>query len=233
MSVVARPSAPGLLQAVVFDFDGVIADSEPLHFRALQAALETRGIALGEEEYYGTLLGYDDVMAMEVLGRNHGLALDAASRAALIADKTARFAALQASSDSLFPGAADCVARLGARVPLAIASGARRDEIERTLRRAGLSSAFRAIVAAGETPTGKPAPDPYARAAALLGVAPSRAVAIEDSRWGLDSARAAGLRAVGVAHSYSVAELAPHADLVVEALEELNIETLERLVRGS
>src|ERR687896_701927 len=133
MSSVPRSSAPGLLQAVVFDFDGVIADSEPLHFRALQAALETRGIALGEDEYYGTLLGYDDVMAMEVLGRNHGLALDAA--------KVARFAALQASSDSLFPGAADCVARLGARVPLAIASGARRDEIERTLRRAGMSSA--------------------------------------------------------------------------------------------
>lgn len=226
-----RPPASGLLQAVVFDFDGVIADSEPLHFRALQAALRAHGIALEADEYYGTLLGYDDAAAMDVLARSHGLALDAATRAAFVADKVARFAALQAASDCLFPGAVDCIARLGARVPLAIASGARRDEIERTLARAGLRSAFRAIVAAGDTARGKPAPDPYARAAALVRVEPSRAVAIEDSRWGLDSARAAGLRAVGVTHTYSAAELAPHADLVVASLDEIDIECLERLVR--
>jgi beta-phosphoglucomutase-like phosphatase (HAD superfamily) len=171
---------------------------------------------------------------MDVLARKHGLALDACT--AIVADKAARFAALQASSDCLdclFPGAAGCIARLGAAVPLAIVSGARRDEIERTLAHAGLSATFRVIVAAGDAPRGKPAPDPYARAASLLGVAPSRAVAIEDSRWGLDSARAAGLRAVAVTHSYPAAELAPHADLVLASLEEVTVDALRKLVEGS
>jgi beta-phosphoglucomutase len=218
------------LQAVVFDFDGVLADSEPLHLRALQEVLAARGIALGPEEYYATLLGFDDAEALEVLSRARGLTLDADERRAINTDKAARFAALQASSDALFPGAASLVTRLGAAVPLAIASGARRDEITRTLAHAQLTPAFRTIVASGETPRGKPAPDPYARAVGELGVDPSRAVAIEDSRWGLDSARAAGLRAVGITHSYPAHELAPHADLVVASLNEITLRSLEELL---
>jgi beta-phosphoglucomutase len=218
------------LQAVVFDFDGVLADSEPLHLRALQEALAARGIMLGPEEYYATLLGFDDSEALEVLSRNRGLPLDAEARRAINTDKAARFAVLQASSETLFPGAAALVARLGAAVPLAIASGARREEIARTLAQAKLVSAFRAIVASGETPRGKPAPDPYARATRELGVDPSRAVAIEDSRWGLDSARAAGLRAVAITHSYPAHELAPHADRLVASLDEISVGLLDELL---
>jgi HAD superfamily hydrolase (TIGR01509 family) len=218
------------LQAVVFDFDGVIADSEPLHLRALQGALAARGIALSAREYYSTLLGYDDMASLEVLARTRNIELDAGLRADILNDKAARFAMLQAAGDPLFPGAAATVARLAAAVPLAIASGARRDEIERTLARAGLASAFLVIVAAGSTPQGKPAPDPYVRAAELLEIDPSRAVAIEDSRWGLDSARGAGLKAIAITHSYPARELKPHADLVVSSLEEITVETLDRLL---
>jgi beta-phosphoglucomutase len=226
-----RPPTPGLLQAVIFDFDGVVADSEPLHFRALQDVLAARGIALTADEYYGSLLGYDDVAAMEVLERMRNLHLDRHERAALIAAKVGRYAELQASGELLCAGAADCIARLGAAVPLAIASGARRDEIERSLDRAGLTSAFPIIVASGDTPRGKPSPDPYARAVALLGAEPSRSVAIEDSRWGIESARVAGLRAVAVTHSYPASELAS-ADLVVRCLDDVTIERLEALVGG-
>jgi beta-phosphoglucomutase len=217
------------LQAVVFDFDGVLADSEPMHMRALQEALAARGVALGEEEYYATLLGFNDAEALQVLSRARGLSLDAVAQEAINADKAVRFAALQAANDALFPGARALVARVGAVVPLAIASGARRDEITRTLVHAGLTSAFRTIVASGETPRSKPAPDPYALAVTRLGVDAARAVAIEDSRWGLESARGAGLRTVGITHSYPADELRPHADLVVTALDEISIGLLETL----
>ncbi|MGH9311981.1 MAG: HAD family hydrolase, partial [Vicinamibacterales bacterium] len=186
-------------------------------------------VALGAEEYFAALLGFDDTQALETLSRSRGLALDAAALRAINADKAARFAALQAAGDPFFPGAAALVARLGAAVPLAIASGARREEIARTLAHAKLTSAFRTIVAAGETPRGKPAPDPYACVVERLGVDPSRAAAIEDSRWGLESARAAGLRAVAITHSYPAHELAPHADLVVASLDEISVRSLEEL----
>lgn len=217
------------LQAVVFDFDGVIADSEPLHLRALQEALSVRGIVLGEEEYYATLLGFNDVEALEILARARGISLDAVARSSINEDKAVRFAALQAANDVLFPGARALVARLGAAVPLAIASGARREEITRTLAHAGLTSAFKTIVASGETPRSKPAPDPYAQAVSRIAVSPSRAVAIEDSRWGLESARAAGLRTVAVTHSYPADELRPYADLVVTTLDEISITSLDEL----
>jgi beta-phosphoglucomutase-like phosphatase (HAD superfamily) len=216
---------------VVFDFDGVIADSEPLHLRALQEALASRGVRLDADEYYAQLLGYDDGAALDVLVEARALPWNARERAAVVADKTARFEALQAREDALFAGAAACVARLGATVPLAIASGARRAEIDRTLARVGLAAAFRAIIAAGDTLRGKPSPDPYARAVALLAVDPSRAVAIEDSRWGLQSASAAGLRTVGVTHSYPPSELAM-ADLVVSSLNEITVERLTALIRA-
>jgi beta-phosphoglucomutase len=218
------------LEAVVLDFDGVIANSEPLHLRALQEALAARGIALDEEEYYATLLGFNDVEALDVLARGRGLSLDAAAQRSINADKAVRFAALQAANEMLFTGATAMIARLGAAVPLAIASGARRDEITRTLAHAGLASAFRTIVASGETPQSKPAPDPYALAVKRLGVSPSRAAAIEDSRWGLESARAAGLRTVAITHSYAADELRPYADLVVASLDEITLPVLDQLV---
>ena len=105
------------------------------------------------------------------------------------------------------------IRRLAARCPLAIASGAIRPEIERVLQREGLLVDFQTIVAAGDTPVSKPAPDPYARAVELLSaatgvaLAPGECVAIEDSRWGLESARAAGLRTMAVAHTYPAAVL--------------------------
>jgi beta-phosphoglucomutase-like phosphatase (HAD superfamily) len=126
-------------------------------------------------------------------------------------------------------------------VPLAIASGAKREEIDLVLRTHGLRHAFEVIVAAGETPRSKPAPDPYVRAVERLrevgalpegGDGTSRCVAIEDSRWGLVSARHAGLRCVGITTSYTAAEL-DVADLVVDRLEEVTLERLNELVSAS
>jgi sugar-phosphatase len=120
-------------------------------------------------------------------------------------------------------------------VPIAIASGALSHEIEDVLDRTGLRSCFAAIVGADHTERSKPAPDPYIEAFARLQVSASRAllpgrtVAIEDSRWGLESARAAGLRCVAVTNTYSASELDAHADLVVPGLSAMRLDVLDEL----
>ena len=128
----------------------------------------------------------------------------------------------------LYPGAAACARTLASVWPVGIASGAMRHEIELMLRGARLSDTFKFIVAAGETDRTKPAPDPYLRAAELHGVAPEACVAIEDSHWGLQSARTAGMRTVAITHTYKRGDLLPHADVVVDSLGEITPE----FVRG-
>jgi beta-phosphoglucomutase-like phosphatase (HAD superfamily) len=117
-------------------------------------------------------------------------------------------------------------------MPIAIASGARGDEIRRVLAREDLLACFTAIVAAEDTPVSKPAPDPYLRALTELASAAGRllareCVAIEDSHWGLESARAAGLRTVAVTTTYRAAELV--ADLTIPSLDAMDLDLMSRL----
>ncbi|HXH07338.1 MAG TPA: HAD family phosphatase [Vicinamibacterales bacterium] len=215
-------------QAIVFDFDGVLVDTETLHLRSAQEALAALGLELDEKEYYARYVGFDDEEMFRQLAADRHLRLGEAQLARLLATKVRRFAELQERA-ALVPGAAACVRRLAAVAPLAIASGARRDEIERLLVRTGLAGAFTAIVAAGETPRGKPAPDPYARAVALLGADARCAVAIEDTPAGLESARAAGLRCIGLTTTFA-RELLDGADAVVASLDEVTPALLAELV---
>jgi HAD superfamily hydrolase (TIGR01509 family) len=224
-----------VLRAIVFDFDGVIANSEPLHFRAFRDVLADRGVALTEADYYARYLGYDDLGAFRAIASDSGRAWTPSELAALTSDKALRMEALERDASVLFPGAADAIRRAAAAVPIAIASGALGAEIRRVLDGAGLAGYFSAIVAAEDTAAGKPAPDPYRRAVALVGeatgseLAPGECVAIEDSRWGIASARAAGLRTVGVTSSYDANELR-EADMIVKSVAELDIAVLQRLL---
>jgi beta-phosphoglucomutase-like phosphatase (HAD superfamily) len=120
----------------------------------------------------------------------------------------------------LFPGAAAAVERLAGRCPLAIASGALRAEILRTLSRERLDRYFQVVVGAEDVPAGKPAPDPYLRAVEQLSA--------EDSQWGIASAQAAGLRTVGITHTYAAEALAG-AELVVASLDLLTWDLLSSL----
>ena len=216
------------VQAVVLDFDGVIADTEPIHFGAFRQVLAGAGYALTLEDYTDRYLGFDDDGAFRAVASDQGRPLTDERVAELLRRKSRLMDAALAADDVLFPGAAEAIRALSSVLPLAIASGALRAEITDVLRRAGVLSAFRAIVAAGDTAAAKPAPDPYAKAVALLGVPPSRSVAVEDSRWGLESARAAGLRTIAVATSYPAHALAG-ADLVVPDLASVTLERLARL----
>ena len=224
------------LAAVIFDFDGVLADSEPVHLHVFQTVLDQIGITLTAEEYYAKYLGYSDRDAFIHVLRDRGHDVGEAELASLLETKTGLFP--QAIGEhALYAGAAACVARIGAAVPIAIASGALRHEIELILDRSGLREQFPLIVAAGETPRSKPAPDPYARAFELLcerstlgsDVVAADVVAIEDSEWGLQSARGAGLRTMAVLTSYTREHL-PSAEDVVPSIADVTIERREQLV---
>ena len=215
------------LRAIVFDFDGVIANSEPLHFQAFRDVLAVEGLALSERDYYDRYLGFDDVGVFRAVGVETMRIDD------LVKQKAVRLEALERDVSILFPGAAAAVRRLAASVPLAIASGAIAAEIHRVLEREKLSQFFVTVVSAEDTPKSKPAPDPYLRAVAKLDAAcgghlsPQECVAIEDSRWGLESARTAGLRTVGITHTYAAGTLV--ADLVLDALDRLEIGSLRSI----
>jgi beta-phosphoglucomutase len=222
------------LQAIVFDFDGVIANSEPLHLLAFQHTLADEGIELHAEEYFRRYLGYDDVGMFATLARDRGLAMTDQEIAALVARKGDKLSDLMHAGAVLFPGAREFIVAAAGAVPVAIASGALRHEIDEIIQAAGLAAHFPIIVASGDTPESKPSPAPYrlaferlqARAGGMLD--PRRVVAIEDSRWGLESAAGAGLRCVGVTNSYPAHEL-PGAELVVDGLQGLSLAMLDRL----
>ena len=224
---VAPPAA-----AVVFDFDGVLVDTEAMHLAAFQEVFAARGWPLDAREYFGEYLGYDDRALVRLYGARHERAIEAADVETLVARKADVFQQRVAGGQVLYPQARDAVRRLGERFPLAVATGSFRDEVVAILTAAGLIDAFSAVVAADDVARPKPAPDTYAAAVARIGVEPARAVAIEDSAGGLSSARAAGLRTIGLTTTSHQSRLAPHADVVLASLDDVTVERIERLIAG-
>jgi beta-phosphoglucomutase-like phosphatase (HAD superfamily) len=224
------------LRAVVFDFDGVIANSEPLHFKGYRDVLAPEGVTLGESEYYTRYLGFDDVGAFEAIAADHALSWSADTIARLVARKAARLEELEREGSILFPGAREAIVRLAGACPIAIASGALGHEITRVLERTQLASFFTTIVSAEDTPASKPAPDPYRLAVERLrdvtkiALTPGECVAIEDSVWGLLSARAAGLRTIAITHTYAAETLTASSDAIVTHLDQLTIEYVRSVV---
>jgi beta-phosphoglucomutase-like phosphatase (HAD superfamily) len=217
-------------RAVVFDFDGVLADTEGLHLRAFKSALDPLGFTLSRDDYYERFIGYNDHDLVRALSADQGRVLKASDYDEIIAAKSREYWRLLNTGDVLCDGAAACVARLGARYRLAIASGAMHEEIDAILAANRLSSAIAVIVGADDVKKGKPSPEPYATAVAALGVKPSRAVAIEDTPMGLWSAESAGLRRIGITTSLTAAHLREDADAIVDHLDEVTIELVDGLI---
>jgi beta-phosphoglucomutase len=221
------------LQAIVLDFDGVIADTEPLHYEACRDVLAPYGVTLTAEEYTERYIGIADRKALVDMAQAHGLEIGAEVLDALIARKAEVLRHVLSDTRPIYPGVVGVLRQWAAEVPLAIASGALRNEIELVLNVAGVADTVQVIVSANDVRRSKPAPDPYVKALDLLaphiaGLEPSRTVAIEDSRWGIQSARAAGMRVVAVTTSFPRAELAD-ADLVVDTLPSLTLAALDAL----
>ena len=223
------------LAAIIFDFDGVIANSEPLHFQAFRDEVAMRGIVLTESAYYRDFLGFDDAGAFRAIGHQHRIEWSDGQIAEMVASKAERIELLESRVSILFPGAADAVRRAAAAVPIGIASGALTAEIQRTLERERIAEFFAVVVGADQTTSSKPAPEPYQHALALMGsrlhtsLQSSDCVAVEDSHWGLESARVAGLRTIGVAQTYA-AEALRGADLIIATIADLDVDQARQLI---
>lgn len=220
------------MKAVLFDFDGVLVNSEPLHYRALRGCLLPEGIDVGEAEYARFYLAYDDWEAIRIALERHGIRYDPERVQALAERKAQLFDELLATVP-LFPGARELVEALAREVPIAIASGALRSEIERILQPSGLRPLFGAVVGADDVERCKPDPEPYLTAMMRLRprapeLRPQDCVVIEDTMPGIASALAAGMKVVAVAQTYAADRLRA-AHLVVDSVAALDVEGLRQL----
>lgn len=219
-----------MLKAIIFDCDGVIADSEPLHLRAFQQTLAEEGITITKEEYLRHYLAFDDrgCFLRAFADRERPTAEKLAE---LISRKAACIEPMMRSELQLFAGAVDLIRRAAKKYPLAVASGALRHEIEIILECGGVKDCFLAVVSAEDVSRGKPDPESFLKAHALLNARSARPIAtqeclvIEDSLHGIEAARAAGMPVLAVATSYPIEELSK-ADLAVERLDGLSLEEL-------
>jgi len=203
-----------LLSAIIFDFDGVIADTEPLHFAGFRQTLAEIGISLTESDYYANYLGYDDRDCFIAALNAYQRLTDSATLAQLMQRKAHAY--LESVKDHLviFPGVREFVHEAASAYPLAIASGALRHEIEVILERAGLRNQFLHITSAEDVTRGKPDPQPFLHALnALNRLHPEQAITaesclvIEDSIPGIRGAKTAGMKVLAVANTHSTQDL--------------------------
>ena len=228
------------LEAVVFDCDGVLVDSEPLHYQAFQAVLGPLGLGHSYDAYLERYIGFDDRDAFLEAFRENGRKLDDAALARLIREKEEVLQGIIAQGVSGFPGVVALVRELAAnRVPLAVASGALRQEVNGFIKALGLTGFFTVIVSADEVARSKPHPETYLKVLehfrndqAMADLDPRSCIAIEDTPAGIASAKEAGLYVIGVTNSFREDQL-PGADQVVASLEELDLSQLEQLLGAS
>ena len=183
------------MDAVIFDCDGTLVDSEPLACRSWERLLGDRGYALTDADYAAVLgLPYD-----RVHGFFAGRVELPCSAVVWVEFSRALFELIDTELEP-FADALETVAALAdSGVPMAVASSSPRERLDRSLARAGLTRTFTVTVAGDEVPRGKPAPDMYLDAARRLGVTPAACVAVEDTLPGVASALAAGMTVVGIA----------------------------------
>jgi len=230
---------PGMFQASVFDFDGVLVDSEGLHFAAIRDEAEALGVEVDEPLYNRVFIGFDDrdtfraVLAMRAGGPPDPDAVphDEHELAEICRRKQARFERRVAQGIEPLPGVRELLEEVVGRMPLAIASGATRRDIDAVLDRLGWRGRFEAIVTADDVARSKPHPRTYALAVDRLATRhgrdlfPGDCLAVEDTATGLTSARDAGLRTLGVCTTGPAEHLA-RADRVAPSLDGV---TLTRL----
>ena len=221
-----KPFSLPRTEAVLFDFDGILVDSEPMHYRAFTEVLDPLGLGFPWEAYVEIYMGFDDCDAFREAYRAKGIDLDDANLGKLVAAKSEAFLRGLSAGVTTYPGAVPLIETLSAAgFPLALCSGALRSDIDPILAQLGVARRFDVIVSADDVRRSKPDPESYAlafgrlseRHPALL-TAPEMSVAVEDTPAGIRSAKGAGLRALAVTNSYGAGDLA-EADWVVGSLE--------------
>jgi beta-phosphoglucomutase len=227
-----------MLRAIIFDFDGVIADSEPIHFAVFQGVLGEKGWFLSQEEYYANYLGYDDKGCFAAFLAAHGHPVTQATIDDLVGRKAAAYFDYIKKRSVIFPGVCELIHEAATRHPLAVCSGALRHEIEFILEQAGVRKAFEHITSAEDVMHGKPNPEGFLHALAALNrqgagrfIAPGECLVIEDSLPGIRGAHAAGMKVLAVANTHRVEEL-EEADAVTSSLADVTLPELSHRLWG-
>jgi beta-phosphoglucomutase len=225
-----------MLSAIVFDFDGVLVDSEPLHYRAFHTVAQQFGIEFSYQEYLERYVGYDDRDGFKAIVSVAGLsrlAKDQALIAKLCEEKAVAFEEAVDIKIELIPGIEGFVRHVRTHVPLAIASGATRRDIELVLKKLQWMTWFDPIVTADDVVRSKPDPQTYRLAVDRLAkkysqtmIRPDCCLAIEDTLAGLESARGAGLKTLAL-DTNRQCQRKGVADRVVQSIEGVTINTLK------
>jgi len=224
-----------MLRAVILDFDGVITDSEILHLRAFNQSLVPYGIEISTKEYYTNYLGFSDFDCYKALIDNGLLKIDERQIDDIIKKKSKFFEELTRTEGQTIEGVHEFLQMLeDNNIPMAICSGSLLVEIEVMLQESGLRHFFTEIVSAEQVKKGKPHPDGFLLSLKKLNkkchppIAANECIVIEDSHWGLQAGKAAGMHTVAVTNSYDAEQLSL-ADKIVSRLNKLTINDLQQL----
>lgn len=223
------------LKAVIFDFDGVISDSEPSHFAATNKVVEKFAVQLDRNQYYSEFLGYTDYQMFQAINEKYSLGLNDSEIENLIRQKAIFFEQIIRQADHLIKGIPQFIKILKTSgIKIGIYSGASSDDIELMLENSGFREFFDVIVSADDVEKGKPDPEGYVKALNIINkksdtqIPPSQCIVIEDSHWGIAAAKKAGMRIIGVTNSYPANEL-EDADLIINSVSDLKISDLNKL----
>ena len=210
-------------RAAIFDFNGTLSDDEPILYRIYAEMFEAHGRPLTQREYIDELAGHSEE---EIIGS--WLGRDRPDFPELMAERIARYRDATRDGSTVYPEVREAVRWAAERVPVAIVSGAAREEILPAVEAAGLEPLLRAIVAADDVVLGKPHPEGYLRALELLGdgLLPGDVLVFEDTEVGVASAKAAGMVCVGITRTLGAARLAAADELI----PELDLAVVQRLL---
>jgi beta-phosphoglucomutase len=226
-----------LLRAVIFDFDGIIVDSEPLILKLTQQMAAQEGWTVSEEEYYRDYLALDDRGIVEHLYASHGRPVDVARRDEWVAWKGERYQEIIRDGLPPIPGAAEFITEMARHYPLAIASGSLRAEIHHLLTKMGLREKFSVLATADDCQRSKPDPEVYLLALLRLRALPKfrerplqseDCLAVEDAPLGVIAAQAAGFKCLALPHSRPPSEL-EHADMIVPGFADVDMRAIRDL----
>jgi len=204
-------------KAFIFDMDGVIVDSEPLHERAFREVLEEIGHGRTHGIDFPAYFGKSDLVVWRDFIARHRPAQPLEE---LLARKEEKFRVLLRQEEPIFSGLPELLTNLSPRCPLALASGSRHPTINAVLALRNLRRFFRVVVSSEDVPRGKPAPDIFLRTAELLEVEPKECCVIEDSASGVEAALAAGMAVIAITNSLPAEKLS-RATRVVETYDEI------------
>lgn len=228
-----------MLKAVLFDFNGVIINDEPLHEKLIDELLVQENLRPKAGEFREICLGRSDRICLRELLHRRGRVITDAYLEELIARKSKAYLAQLETIDKLpvYPGLEDLIFHLrAAHIPMGIVSGAVKSEIELVLQRIGLQQHFSVIVAGDEIPTSKPEPDGYLLAVERfnqqdpsLNLHPSNCLVIEDTFSGIQAGKKAGMQVVGVANTYPFHMMQRYANWAVDYLTDLELDRIRDL----